>query len=91
MRGPFIKYRLALAVSHFLMHVKERYNMSKRILVIDSTGLLGEPVATHLKENSFIVRLMVRNIEKASERFGNEFEIAEGNINKLKELISNML
>jgi len=60
--------------------------MGKRILVIGATGLLGEPVATHLKQSGFIVRLMLRDIEKAAKRFGNDFEIVKGNINDLESL-----
>ena len=54
--------------------------MQKRILVIGATGLLGEPVARHLKNSGFIVRLLVRDIEKAARRFGDDFEIVKGNI-----------
>jgi len=39
--------------------------MKKRILIIGATGLLGKPVAIRLRENGFIVRLMVRNADKA--------------------------
>jgi len=56
------------------------------ILVIGATGLLGEPVAIHLKENGYIVRLMVRDIEKAAKRFGDGFEIVKGNINDVESL-----
>lgn len=38
--------------------------MRTTILVIGATGLLGEPVAIHLKQNGYIVRLMVRDIEQ---------------------------
>ena len=54
--------------------------MGKRILVIGATGLLGEPVAIHLKRSGFDVRLMVRNVEKAAGRFNDGFEIVEGDI-----------
>lgn len=54
--------------------------MEKRILVIGATGLLGEPVAIHLKQCGFIVWLMVRDIEKAKEQFGDDFEIVKGDI-----------
>ncbi len=37
--------------------------MEKRISVIGATGLLGEPVAIHLKKRGFAVRIMVRDIE----------------------------
>jgi len=56
------------------------------ILVIGATGLLGEPVAIHLKQNGYIVRLMVRDIEKDSKRFGDDFEIVKGNINDVESL-----
>ena len=54
--------------------------MGKRILVIGATGLLGEPVAIHLKQTGYDVRLMVRNVEKAAGRFNDGFEIVEGDI-----------
>ena len=56
------------------------------ILVIGATGLLGEPVAIHLKQKGYIVRLMVRDIEKAAKRFGDGFEIVKGNINDVESL-----
>lgn len=60
--------------------------MEKRILVIGATGLLGEPVAIHLKQSGFIVRLMVRELEKAAIRFGDGFEIVKGNINDIESI-----
>jgi uncharacterized protein YbjT (DUF2867 family) len=54
--------------------------MQKRILVIGATGLLGEPVAFHLRKSGFSVRLMVRDIEKAAKRFGEDFEIVTGDV-----------
>ena len=60
--------------------------MEKRILVIGATGLLGEPVAFHLKQRGFVARLMVRDIKKAAKRFGNDFEIVKGNINNVESL-----
>ena len=60
--------------------------MRTTILVIGATGLLGEPVAIHLKQNGYIVRLMVRDIEKAAKRFGDDFEIVKGNINDVESL-----
>lgn len=60
--------------------------MEKRILVIGATGLLGAPVAIHLKKSGFKVRLMVRDIEKATKRFGTDFEIVKGNISDLESL-----
>lgn len=60
--------------------------MEKRILVIGATGLLGEPVAIHLKQSSFNVRLMVRDIETAWKRFGDDFEIVKGDMNDTRRL-----
>jgi uncharacterized protein YbjT (DUF2867 family) len=60
--------------------------MEKTILVIGATGLLGEPVAHHLKQSSFMVRLMVRDLETAGKRFGNDFEIVKGDINDQESL-----
>jgi len=54
--------------------------MAKKILVIGGTGLLGEPVARHLKKHGFAVRLMVRNVEQAARRFGDGFEIIAGDL-----------
>jgi uncharacterized protein YbjT (DUF2867 family) len=60
--------------------------MEKRILVIGGTGLLGEPVARHLKKSGFVVRLMVRNVEKAAERFNEAFELAKGDVTDRQSL-----
>ena len=54
--------------------------MEKRILVIGATGLLGQPVAKKLQESGFTVRIMVRDIEIASKRFSDGFELVRGDI-----------
>lgn len=54
--------------------------MNGKILVIGATGLLGKPVANHLKNNGYTVRLMVRNIDRAATQFGDDFEIVQGDI-----------
>jgi len=54
--------------------------MEKRILVIGGTGLLGEPVARHLKMSGLSVRLMVRDVAQAARHFGDGFEIVEGDL-----------
>jgi len=66
--------------------------MAKRILVIGGTGLLGEPLARHLRKNGFCLRLMVRNVESAFRRFGDGFEIVAGDLmdgRQLKEAAKN--
>ncbi len=54
--------------------------MSKIILVIGATGLLGAPVARNLKKSGFGVRILARNTEKARKLFDDDFEIVEGNV-----------
>ena len=53
-------------------------------MVFGATGLLGAPVAIHLKQNGYNVRLLVQDVEKAAKRFGDDFEIVKGNINELE-------
>ena len=60
--------------------------MRTTILVIGATGLLGEPVAIHLKQNGYTVRIMVRDTEKYEKRFGDDFEIVKGNVNDVASL-----
>ena len=60
--------------------------MGDRILVIGGTGLLGQPVATHLKQAGYDVRLMVRDVKKAAVLFGEGFDIVQGDIADEKSL-----
>jgi uncharacterized protein YbjT (DUF2867 family) len=52
--------------------------MSKRILIIGGTGMLGQPVAHRLKEAGFQVRIFTRDRRKASQIFDASFEIVAG-------------
>jgi uncharacterized protein YbjT (DUF2867 family) len=54
--------------------------MSKKILVIGGTGSLGQPVAHHLKESGFEVRVMSRDVEKAKNLFDESFELVQGDV-----------
>ena len=54
--------------------------MDKTILVIGATGTLGEPVARHLKEDGFRVRVMTRDSNKARRIFDDSFEIVVGDV-----------
>jgi len=54
--------------------------MEPIILVIGATGTLGEPVARHLKEDGFRVRVMTRDSNKARGIFGEAFDIVVGDI-----------
>jgi len=60
--------------------------VKKRILVVGATGLLGEPVAVHLKQSGFAVRIMTRDAEKAAQRFGDKFEITEGDVHDIASI-----
>ncbi len=52
--------------------------MSKRILVLGATGLLGKPVAHHLHEAGYVVRILARDIAKAQQLFSESFELVAG-------------
>jgi uncharacterized protein YbjT (DUF2867 family) len=52
--------------------------MSRTILVLGGTGLLGEPVARQLQRDGFQVRIMARDTEQAREKFGEAFDIVAG-------------
>jgi uncharacterized protein YbjT (DUF2867 family) len=54
-------------------------NNMKTILVIGATGMLGEPVAKRLQSN-FKIRLLVRDIEKSKNIFGNGYDHIVGDI-----------
>jgi uncharacterized protein YbjT (DUF2867 family) len=54
--------------------------MDKTVLVIGATGRLGEPVAQHLKEDGFRVRVMTRDSNKARGIFGETFDVVVGDI-----------
>jgi len=54
--------------------------MNKRILVLGGTGLLGEPVSRKLQADGFNVRILVRDPEKARDRFPAGFEIVQGDV-----------
>ncbi len=54
--------------------------MDKRILVVGATGMLGEPVARHLKGDGFQVRILARDRNKASKVFDESYEIVDGDV-----------
>ena len=60
--------------------------MSERVLVIGGTGMLGRFVARHLMEEGFLVRIMVRDLARAKEQFGEEFELFAGDVTDLASL-----
>jgi uncharacterized protein YbjT (DUF2867 family) len=54
--------------------------MTRRILILGATGILGQSVTHSLVKTGNQVRVLVRNHEKAHEMFGNEVEIFRGNV-----------
>lgn len=60
--------------------------MKKTILVIGATGLSGEPVARHLLQNGFQVKILGRDPGKAKKQFRDPFEIVKGNVMDINSL-----
>lgn len=60
--------------------------MSKRILVLGATGMLGAPAARALKEEGHEVRIMARDVEKARQMFGAGYDIVPGDVRDLDSL-----
>lgn len=63
----------------------------KKIAIIGSTGMLGQPVTKAFIDAGFEVSLLVRNAEKAKEFFGSKIRIVKGDlkdISCIKELLN---
>jgi uncharacterized protein YbjT (DUF2867 family) len=60
--------------------------MQKRILVLGATGMLGEPVARHLDEAGFQVRILARDKARAQKLFDGSFEIVQGDVTDRQRL-----
>ncbi len=63
----------------------------KKIAIIGSTGMLGQPVTKAFINAGFEVSVLVRNNEKAKTLFGSQVRIVKGDIkdaSSLKELLS---
>ncbi|MBV7339164.1 NAD(P)H-binding protein [Chloroflexi bacterium TSY] len=60
--------------------------MQQPILVTGATGRYGEPVARHLKEKGFQVRVMSRSEASARKRFDESYEVATGDVTDLNSL-----
>ncbi len=52
--------------------------MTRRILILGATGMLGQPVTRSLVKMGNQVRVLVRNSEKARQMLGDEIEIVKG-------------
>jgi len=60
--------------------------MSKTILILGATGMLGQPVARSLKESGYHVRILARHAEKTRQMLGDGFEIIAGNATDRNDL-----
>jgi uncharacterized protein YbjT (DUF2867 family) len=60
--------------------------MTKRILVLGGTGMLGQPVVRCLTDNGHAVRVLVRSAEKAREMFGDSVDIVEGTATNIYDI-----
>jgi uncharacterized protein YbjT (DUF2867 family) len=60
--------------------------MTKKILVLGATGLLGKPVAQQLLADGFQVRVLARDIEKARPMFAKAIEVVAGDVTDLISL-----
>lgn len=60
--------------------------MSKKILVLGGTGMLGQPSALKLRKDGFEVRLLARDVEKTRQLFDGAFEILPGDVTDLASL-----
>jgi NADH dehydrogenase len=54
--------------------------MSKRILVLGGTGMLGRPVVYQLQKDGFQVRVLARDVEKDKAQFDESVEVVQGDV-----------
>jgi uncharacterized protein YbjT (DUF2867 family) len=60
--------------------------MSKRILILGATGMLGQPVTRCLAETGYPLRVLTRDRQKAYRLFGDEIEIVAGDACKREDI-----
>ncbi|HBH30278.1 MAG: NAD(P)H-binding protein [Desulfofustis sp. PB-SRB1] len=60
--------------------------MSKTILTIGATGMLGVPVTRHLCESGYRVRALVRDRTKALSLVGGEVGLVTGDVTDIASL-----
>lgn len=58
----------------------------KRILVIGAGGRIGGPVAEHLHSIGHPVRVFGRKLDRLRQRFGEEYEFAQGDVSDIDSL-----
>ncbi len=60
--------------------------MSKKILVVGGTGLLGKPVAEKLSTSGFEVTVLSTNVEKARGNLPENIAIEYGDVTNIESL-----
>lgn len=60
--------------------------MTRKILVIGGTGMLGKPVANRLKQDGFEVTVFTRNPEEARIKMPASFAFAKGRVEHIESL-----
>ncbi len=60
--------------------------MSKKILVIGGTGMLGYPVAQDLKTGGHAVSIVTREPYQAEKKFGKDIDFLEGDVRSVSSL-----
>jgi putative NADH-flavin reductase len=81
---------LFLSEPNVITFDKPNFIAMKKIAVIGSTGMLGQPVTKALIEAGFQVSLLVRNEKKAKALFGSSVQLVVGDIrdtHALRELL----
>src|SRR5687767_12951449 len=62
--------------------------MTRTVLVVGATGMLGNPVARQLLADGFHVRVLTRQPESARKRFGALFEVFAGDVTQPQTLLA---
>ncbi len=60
--------------------------MSKKILVVGGTGMLGRPVAEKLSTSGFEVTVLSTNVDKAREKLSDSIAIEYGDVTNIESL-----
>jgi uncharacterized protein YbjT (DUF2867 family) len=58
----------------------ERTAETTRVLVVGATGMLGRPVASRLREDGHLVRVLARDVRRARASLGAGFEYVDGDV-----------
>jgi uncharacterized protein YbjT (DUF2867 family) len=62
------------------MPESERTSGATRVLVVGATRQLGRPVASRLRDDGHIVRVLARDVRRARASLGAGFEYVDGDV-----------